>query len=153
MNIILRINVTTTMTITTATIKTFPPSFPLLHSSLRQSSGFSRVRSWGVREVTTWLTQLGASERVVETAKTAGVIDGPSFLKLASGASFSNWGVRSKLTLLRMEKALLALREEDEDDGNANGEQSGLRTFLRNSVNASSAPNLVSSVSFQKFIL
>ena len=46
--------------------------------------------------------------------RAAGVIDGPAFLKLANEQTLRQWGVHSRIKLLKMASALQKLREEDE---------------------------------------
>ena len=72
------------------------------------------MRSWGFKDVEKWLLEYGASSQAVAAARSAGVVDGPAFLKLTNSMTLEQWGVHSRIKLLRMEAALQKLREEDQ---------------------------------------
>jgi hypothetical protein len=80
-------------------------------ANFRHSSVFYKVRSWKMDEISAWFKSFAVGQEVVQCARMNGVVDGPSFLALASVSAFEKWGVKHKLKLFRMEKALEKLRE------------------------------------------
>lgn len=84
-------------------------------ATFRHSSVFYKVRSWKSDEIAAWFKSFAVGQDVVNSARMHGVVDGPSFLALASVAAFEKWGVKHKLKLFRMEKALEKLREDSGD--------------------------------------
>lgn len=85
-------------------------------AKFRHSIGYLRVRIWNKENVAQWFYSFGIAPEVVNEANLAGVVDGPSFLALSNIDNFERWGIRSKLKLLQLERALKDLLQENAEE-------------------------------------
>jgi hypothetical protein len=66
-------------------------------------------------DVQRWLSAYGASKESIVFAAIAGVVDGPSLLKLTTLSALKDWGVTSRITQQKILNALEVIREVRND--------------------------------------
>jgi hypothetical protein len=92
--------------------------------TLRHSVGFAKVRAWSEVDVQKWLTSHGASREVIARAKAvSGVVDGQSLLLHCTAKNLENWGIKTRLHVLKFIRGLAYI---------CAGDNSDLRTKLEN---------------------